>query len=236
VCFKSNVVSSESLQREYDFDVIANIEKIKGKVYFFHHNFSTRFAATYITDNPLDFNHPFHKRLGFFWKPHLEKMFDLEAGRLALKCPSRRAAAARLTGKVRALYVRLLIGQRGKDTSRSLSHKFYVSAESKPKGGFWTEKPLTAEERALIAAHIPVCNHREALLQQESDARRLLQQSFLNFRGDLRVCSAKDPVSVAEAIKMSEATRHEYLCRLQTKSFYDISHRFRQWQDLPLEL
>ncbi len=239
-CLKKNLISSVSLMHEYDFDFSKHTRQIQGKVYFFRYDFSARFAALNLTDNPLDFTQILPKGIVFFWRPHLERLFDLEAGRAALKCPQRRAAAVKLTGALRGLCVRLMIGQKGKPFARSCSHKFYVSAKEEPKARsraqFWSSDPLTKEQLAVINAHLPTCYSRRAFLEQESAARALLQRSFLAFRGDLRICAAAKPESVLEGLRMSEATRQERCHRLATPSFYNSNHEFRQWQDLPPEL
>lgn len=235
-CLKANFVSSASLMHEYDFDFTKHTERIGGRVFFVHHTFSSRFAAQYVTDNPLDFQEERDNVLLYFWRPHLQRLFDLEAGRAALHCPERRGAASRITAAVRALGVRLLVGQKGKATARMGSHKFFASAGAEPKaktgGQFWSSDPLSKEELAVINAHLPLCYGRRPLIEQESEARRLLQRSFLAFRGSLKLCAAKKPASVLEALRMSEATRNGRCVRVRTPSFFVTYQTFREWQDM----
>ena len=96
-CLKVNLVSSTSLFHEYGLDYTKHLDKIVGKVYFFHNTSGNTFAGQYLSDNPLDFRGSGKWGAVFFWLPHLRKAVDLEASWASHRSTARRAAARRLT-------------------------------------------------------------------------------------------------------------------------------------------
>lgn len=236
-CLKVNLVSSTSLFHEYGLDYTKHLDKIVGKVYFFHNTSGHTFAGQYLSDNPLDFRGSGKWGALFFWLPHLRKAVDLEASWASHRSTARREAARRLTSAVRALGVRLALGHRGVNARGIGGHEFYLcapAAPSKADPGHFTDFPLNGEEFARVCRDLDGAFCRKARMAVEERARRQLQRSFLGYRGALRLPRAKNPAAALCRIRTLEAAREGKLWSVEAPGYLSASNKLRAWQDLPV--
>ena len=233
-CMKENHISAAALFHEYGFDFNSRAADIAGSVFYFREAFRPRQLAALVTHNPVDFKHESAHSLVFFWRPHLEKVLDLPALRRQHRDPARALAAQKITGAVRALRIRLFLAQKSKSI-RGCNHAFHLRAPAAPKksGGAYTVRPLSEVECDTVFMSLPLCCHRRQLMDRERDARRLLQESFVGYRGRNTLPLAKFPEPTLEKLRILEAFRAEQVVVKKPPSFLCSSGAFRSWLDLP---
>lgn len=243
-CFKENLVSGAVLYKEYGVDYVKRARELAGRVYFFQRAYTVKFMAKFLTNNPIDFQAPHSGYNVFFWRPHLQEVMDLDALKREHRDPRRRLAAQRLTASVRAHHIRVAIAQKCSST-RSASPIFYIMAEAKAEFSpvksnvksngrphSYTVRPLTTAQRILVAEHHPHYSSRRAYLDHEVKARRLLQLSFLGYRGDYCLPAARNPALVLERLKTLEAVRCEMVIKDWGPNYVAAPAAFKRWQDL----
>jgi hypothetical protein len=232
-CLKDNLVSGAALYHEYGVDFNRHAAQLAGRVFYFRELLRRDHLASLLTHNPVDLRQESAQSLVFFWRPHLERVLDLPALRRAHRDPARREAASRLTGAVRALRVRLFLAQRAKYV-RGCDHSFHLRAPAAPArpGAPYTARPLTDAERAAVATHLPHCWSRRPLLPSEGHARRLLQESFIGFRGRCTLPLAKFVASTLEKLRFIETVRDEQLICARPPSVGSSTKEFKSWFDL----
>lgn len=233
-CMKDNLVSSAVLYVEHGVNYAEHCDALAGRVFYFRQSYSLVNMARNLTHNPVDFREQCRMYNVFFWLPHLRKVIDVDAAKLRHRDPARRAAANRIAAAARALVVRITIGQKGKTHSRFGNHHFYTRAPAQPKsaGGFHSAAPLADAEATLIDRNLPSSYSRRTLVSVEEDARRLLQRSFLAFRGDLRLLPRRSAEATLERLRIMEATRGERLIKPLPPSLYASTAEFRKWLDM----
>lgn len=227
-CLKQNLISSASLFFEYGFEFHKHLSEILGRVFYFTYSSSSRFVLYNLSHNPVDFRKGTRENLVFSWKPHLERVVDLGASKA--RRAERAAAACRLAAAVRGLYARVVLGQGGRFFTRATSHRFYVHAPAKPRkrGGFYSARPCTEEERAIITRNDP---------DQRLEAKALLRESFLAFRGRLTLPCTRNPRGALDRLRMLEAVREESLIKPRVPSVRTCrSHEgFLAGRDMPVD-
>ena len=233
-CMKENLVSGAALFHDYGVDFNRISERLAGKVFYFRHDYRPKQLASFVTHNPVDFRTENAHSMVFFWRPHLERVVDLAEFRRKIKDPARIAAAQRLSSAVRALRVRLFLSQKCK--SRRTCHSFHLASAGAGKAkrrGAYTLRPLADAERLLVLEHLPKFTSRsEFLSEPEARARRLLQESFLGWRGPSTLPSIKYPESALEKLRTIEATRGELVLKNKPPTFLASTRAFRRWFDL----
>jgi hypothetical protein len=232
-CLKENLVSGAALFHECGFDFNQRATELSGKVFYFREAFRPKQLAALLSHNPVDFRQDGLRFHVFFWRPHLERVVDLEALRRQHRDPARAEAARRLTGAVQALRVRLFLAQKAK-TLRVTDHSFHLRAPAAPlkRGGPYTVRPLTEAERHTVVQCMPLCCFRRNLVQRELDARRLLQESFVGYRGRCTLPLAKFADSTLEKLRALEVLRADQIVVKRPPCFEASTYEFRAWLDM----
>lgn len=236
-CLKDNLVSGAALFRDYGVDFNKHEAQLAGKVFYFRQTGrASKNMAALLTHNPVDFKEENEDALVFFWRPHLERVLDLQQKRRELRDPGRRRAAQKISACVRTLRVRVFLAQKCKWLQGS-DHSFHMSAPAEPKskGGAYTVRPLTDEERRAILLNASYFSHvlPPAPTSLAQRARRLLQESFVGYRGPCTLPATRFPDSTLEKLRAIEAMRAADLVGRRGPSVLLTTHNFRKWFDLP---
>jgi len=215
-CLKDNLVSGAALFYDYGLNFNALATRLAGWVYCFHFPFKRNLMSQYITYNPVDFDLANAQSLVFFWKPHLARVLDLDAARRDFRDPGRTDAARKLTSSVRALFTRVHLRQTGK-YSWLTSHRFFVNAPASPKGrrpdAPHNVRDLSEVERALLYSGALHSVLRKPGTDSDARARKVLQESFLGYRGWCTLPRQRHPALALEKLRAYEATRAECVTR-----------------------
>lgn len=237
-CFKDNLVSGAVLFHEYGINFNNLVPKLAGKVYCFHSTFKPRAMSQFLSYNPIDFEAANAQSLVFFWKPHLAKVVDLEAAKRELRDPDRISAAKKLTSSVQAFFTRVHMNQKGKYCWLS-SHRYYLNAPAWPKrhqpDSPHNVRDLTESDRLMLST----CLHsllRRANSDHDVQARTILQQRFLGYRGPYTLPTLRNPALVLERLRAYEAMRRENLVKHTPPHVKNTSYALKRWFDLPPSL
>lgn len=233
-CLKANLVSSEALLAEFGLNYAHHMKKIAGRVFYFQCA-ERSLKIAHLTDNPVDFTEKARNHLTFFWRPHLAKIFDLSALRFEHRANA--GAASVLTSRVRALFVRVGILQKytgctcGKIFHTGSCFNYLLDAKAKPnKQGHHSAHPCEDHEKVIIKTWLPPAVKTRMLIEPECRAYRLLQRTFLAFRGRSTVLCAKDPRRTVERLRTSEALRGESVAKSLVT--FPWNSEFKQWLDM----
>ena len=239
-CLKDNLISGAALFYEYDLSFSALADKLAGRVFCFHSTFKHGAMRQFVSYNPLDFDMANAQSMVFFWRPHLRRVVDLDAARRKLRDPERSDAAKKLTSSVRALFTRIHLSTSGK-YSWLTSHRYYVNAPAWPQKNRprspHNVRDLTEPERALLAGGFLHSVLRASVVAQELQARRLLQERFLGYRGSCALPSQKHPALALEKLRAYESTRSEYAIKRRPPNIHSSACTpLKRWFDLPPSL
>ncbi len=176
------------------------------RVFYFFVDKSEGQLQTHFSNRAVDFARRTSPHV-FFWRPHLEAVFDLPAAE-ARQRVARTKAAPRLTACVRALYARLTIAHQGKPVKPISSHVFYTA-----HSGEWAS--------GLHTAHLPLYPVA-ATSDAVANARAMLQRLFLAYDGRLVVPRTRNPARTLDALRQHEATRCFHKAQWHTPSIHRI--------------
>jgi hypothetical protein len=230
-CMKDNLISGAALYHDYGINFHHHAERLQGTVYYFRCNLRVKELIKSLTRNPVDFSLENCSAV-FFWKPHLQKVVDLDAARANIKCPARIAAAQKVSAAFRALYVRLFLAQISRSTSK-ICHGFHIAAEAqhRVKSGPYTLHPLSFAQRMQILEYLHKYPYK-SMTCHEAEARTLFQQSYLGWRGNYKLPGVKRPESALEKLRDTEACRPEKLIKKMAPHVAGSSFAFQRWFDL----
>lgn len=194
LCLKENTISGTALYADFGIDFTRHAAVLAFHVFYFvveHGRQQDGRVQAHFSNRAVDFAHRTIPHV-FFWRPHLEAVFDLAEAE-ARQRVARTKAAPRLTAAVRALYARLTIAHQGHPVKPISSHVFFTSQSSE-----WAQ--------GQHAAHLPlspVSSTTEAI----AAARALLQRLFLAYDGRLVVTRTRCPRRTLDMLRQHEATR-----------------------------
>jgi hypothetical protein len=230
-CLKHNLISSAALIHEYGFDFTRHMSTLAGRVYFFSTR-DKRLIQQSLSHNPLDFRTENRFNLTFFWRPHLERVVDLQESRLQLRAKTEAARVAQAA--VRALVVRITLMQRGKNCTSSSSHKFFLYAPgaSAPRRGspFYSDSPVSPEDAQFVREHSPHLRSCYLIGENQLRARAILQRAFLAFRGRVTLPNVQNQAGVLDRLRMNEALREELVGKVAVP--VSSSPLFTAWRDM----
>jgi len=234
-CLKLNLVSSAVVFEECGLELARHIDRVAGRVYMFT-GADRRDVLAGFSHHPADFRVKHTPGLVFFWRPHLSKLFDLDAARRDHR--AKKSAFQVIQAKVRGLCTRLSILLRvnstgaGKLFCHSTAFSAFVDAPAAPgRAGSYSDRPLTEEQKGLVRRWLPTYVKTKLLMEPEVRAYRLLHASFLAYRGRGTLPRASKPEKALERLRMNEAVRHEYLVRPGMLNYE--GRMFRRWRDMP---
>lgn len=194
LCLKQNLVSGSALYLDYGIDFTRDqlVRSMADRVFFFGVEKKDAFVRDYFSHNPADFAAPAPPgEQTFFWKPHLARLIDLPAAADRLRLA--RSLVPRITAAVRALHVRLVIGNNGRPLSPVSSHCFFL-------------KGAPDAERAFIAMHIPL-HLSPVYTALPNAARASLQRHFVAHPARLVITRAPSRLRAWSALMTLEALR-----------------------------
>jgi len=229
-CLKHNLVSSAALFHDYGFDFTQHMGQIAGRVFYFKLS-DKRFIQFNLSHNPVDFRAENRANLVFFWRPHLDRVFDLQDFRAERR--ARADAISRVQALARALCVRLTLMQAGRPLANHATHAFFLKAPERPKSshvGFYSESPCPEDQRRLVANWLPKGCKTRLLMEPELRAYRIVQRAFLAFRGRIMLPYVKNPAGVLERLRMHEALREEAVQKGSAPA--GSGPLFLQWRDM----
>lgn len=188
-CVQKNLVSNLALDEHYWLNVWGGptdpdrpnsssfIHQIIGRVWYFKEYGAARARSEYTTDK-ADFQTPANAKASrltwFFWRPHLETIFDFKA--LALEAAEKTRQAATVKGYVRrALALRMLSG--GGDRKRPTRMIEWSKQEDKRAPLFKLRKQAVMERAVRPAPKCPpdlvksLSDYEDRLTLQPTDSR-----------------------------------------------------------------
>ena len=192
ICLKDRLLSSQTLYHEYGIDFTKHTAALMRRAYYAFVNRNEAQTLAHFSHRAIDLTNRTNAGQLYFWRPHLEGIFDLPAAE-ARQHLIRTVARPRLAACVRALYTRILIGHQGRPVKDISSHLFY------------TEGSLEWQQGSHVL-HLPLLPVPAATLRAET-ARALLQRLFVAYQGRLVVTRTKDPLRTWSALAQHEAYR-----------------------------
>jgi hypothetical protein len=199
---------------EYGFDLYKLFPKLRTSTFYLKSDKSTRNVLMCFSHNPLDFQLWVRDRLIFFWKPHIQRVINLDTQRCDFL--AKKNATLRIVASMRAHFVRMIIMHKA-NSQNNLGKLFYLSA---PHGtgktdmkrlGYTVDAP-SPEDIAFIGKNIGKHHSVRPWGPPCTKARAMLQRFFLAYRGRMTLPCSRNPSGVLDKLQMLEALRpHSFI-------------------------